>query len=87
MINHVNFFKSFIKTLQTRAEVWEDKVNPLNNWWESYSPSEEERDAAAQGYDFAHPEKWFEVRPSIYMHCHHKNLVTCLFVTATRYCV
>ena len=32
-----------------RTEVWVDNVNPINRWWLSYGPSEEEIEAAAQG--------------------------------------
>ena len=44
-----------------RSEVWEDKVNPLNSWWTAYAPSDEQTEAAAQGYDFKNPQAWFEV--------------------------
>jgi hypothetical protein len=50
-----------------RTEVWEDDVNPLNNWWKAYAPSEEEVDAADKGYNFKDPKSYFEV------------LVNCLF--------
>eukprot|EP01035_Chromulina_nebulosa_P020951 gene20951-27154_t len=43
-----------------RSEVWDDDVNPLNDWWEAYAPSQEEIDAAQNGYDFANPQAWFE---------------------------
>lgn len=41
-----------------RTEVWEDDVNPMDNWWEIYSPSEEEMDAVAGGFDFSNVEDW-----------------------------
>ncbi len=44
-----------------RAEIWEDKVNPLNDWWEAYAPSQEELEAMNAGYDFRNPKSWFEV--------------------------
>lgn len=47
-----------------RAEIWEDFVNPLNDWWEAYAPSEEEAQAFEQAYDFAEPEKWFSEKVS-----------------------
>jgi len=43
-----------------RTEVWEDNVNPMNDWWETYAPSEEEIEAISQGYDFGNPKAWFE---------------------------
>eukprot|EP00600_Ochromonadales_sp_CCMP1393_P004728 CAMPEP_0174960084 /NCGR_PEP_ID=MMETSP0004_2-20121128/3520_1 /TAXON_ID=420556 /ORGANISM="Ochromonas sp., Strain CCMP1393" /LENGTH=149 /DNA_ID=CAMNT_0016208443 /DNA_START=204 /DNA_END=653 /DNA_ORIENTATION=- len=43
-----------------RTEVWEDDVNPLDEWWTAYAPSEEEIEAAAAGYDFKDPKGWFE---------------------------
>lgn len=45
-----------------RTEVWEDDVNPVNDWWKAYAPTEEEIEAAAAGYDFQNPKEWFEVR-------------------------
>ncbi len=45
-----------------RSEVWEDDVNPLNNWWTAYEPSEEQAEAAEMGYDFKNPQAWFEVQ-------------------------
>lgn len=45
-----------------RTEVWEDDVNPMNEWWLAYAPSEEEVAAAEKGFDFKNPAKWFEVR-------------------------
>ena len=44
-----------------RSEVWEDDVNPLNDWWLAYAPSEEEIEAAKQGYNFKEAAAWFEV--------------------------
>jgi hypothetical protein len=44
-----------------RTEVWEDDVNPVNDWWLAYAPSEEEIDAASKGYDFSNPKAYFEV--------------------------
>ena len=43
-----------------RVDVWEDQPNPTFNWIEAYLPTDEEREAAAAGYDFANPEAWFE---------------------------
>eukprot|EP01036_Dinobryon_divergens_P031647 gene31647-41084_t len=45
-----------------RTEVWEDDVNPMNEWWLAYAPSEEEVAAAEKGFDFKNPAKWFESR-------------------------
>jgi hypothetical protein len=47
-----------------RTEVWEDDVNPVNEWWTVFAPSTEEVEAAAAGYDFTNSKKWFEVRMS-----------------------
>ena len=44
-----------------RTEVWEDDPNPKNYWWLAYTPSQEEIEAAGQGYDFKNPKEWFEV--------------------------
>lgn len=44
-----------------RAEVWEGEDNPVDDWWEAYTPSQEEQEAAAAGYDFRHPKDWFQV--------------------------
>ena len=44
-----------------RTEVWEDDVNPSNDWWLAYAPSEEEVSAAEKGFDFKNPQSWFEV--------------------------
>ena len=43
-----------------RTEVWEDDVNPMDNWWEIYSPSQEEMDAVEDGFDFSNVENWCE---------------------------
>ena len=43
-----------------RTEVWNDDVNPMNDWWEAYSQSEEEIEAMAAGYDFNNPEEYFK---------------------------
>eukprot|EP01041_Mallomonas_annulata_P010598 gene10598-22130_t len=45
-----------------RTEVWDDDVNPSNDWWKFYVPSKEEREAVRQGFDFANPKEWFEKR-------------------------
>lgn len=37
-------------------------MNPLNNWWEGFAPSQEEVEAAGQLYDFKNPKEWCEVR-------------------------
>lgn len=34
-----------------RSEVWDDDVNPLDQWWYKYSPSQEEMEAANAGYN------------------------------------
>jgi hypothetical protein len=57
---HINLLFNF------RSEIWEDKVNPLNNWWEAYAPSEEEVEAASKGFDFTNTKSWCEVRLYIY---------------------
>lgn len=44
-----------------RTEVWDDNVNPLNNWWEAFEPSEEEVEAAAFGFDFTDIPGWCKV--------------------------
>jgi len=44
-----------------RTEVWDDKPNPINDWWEAFTPSEEEIAADKLGYDFADPKGYFEV--------------------------
>ena len=44
-----------------RTEVWDDDVNPVNEWWTAYAPSDEEVDASKQGYDFKDPQAWFKV--------------------------
>eukprot|EP00596_Hydrurales_sp_CCMP1899_P010890 CAMPEP_0119041800 /NCGR_PEP_ID=MMETSP1177-20130426/13713_1 /TAXON_ID=2985 /ORGANISM="Ochromonas sp, Strain CCMP1899" /LENGTH=148 /DNA_ID=CAMNT_0007008127 /DNA_START=309 /DNA_END=755 /DNA_ORIENTATION=+ len=45
-----------------RTEVWEGDVNPANDWWRAYEPSEEEVVAAGKGYNFSNPKKYFEDR-------------------------
>ena len=39
-----------------------DMQNPPKEteWWMAYTPSEEEIEAAAAGFDFSNPEKWLE---------------------------
>jgi len=39
-----------------------DMQNPFKEteWWMAYTPSEEEIEAAAAGFDFSNPEKWLE---------------------------
>ena len=44
-----------------RREIWDDKLNPMNDWWAAYAPSEEEMEASAAGYDFKDPKAWLEV--------------------------
>jgi hypothetical protein len=44
-----------------RAEIWDGNDNPLTNWWESYTPSEETMEAIALGFDFTNPKEWLEV--------------------------
>ena len=51
-----------------RSEVWEDQVNPLNDWWEGFAPSQEEAEAMAAGYDFANPKAWLEVSSLAYIY-------------------
>jgi hypothetical protein len=63
-----------------REEIWNDKVNPINDWWEAYTPSDEEVEAAAAGFDFKDPEGWFKVRPA----CWHR--IICRTVDA-RVCI
>lgn len=43
-----------------RSEVWDDDPNPLNDWWEVYSPSDEVVEAIALGFDFKDPKGWCE---------------------------
>ena len=45
-----------------RSEVWDGDVNPVNDWWTAYAPSEEEIAAAKVGFNFRDPKAWFEVR-------------------------
>lgn len=42
-----------------RNEVWDGDVNPVNDWWEIYAPSDEEIEAADMGYNFADPKAYF----------------------------
>ena len=35
-------------------------MNPLDNWWEAYAPSQEESEAMKAGFDFKDPKTWFE---------------------------
>lgn len=44
-----------------REEIWEDEINPANDWWNNFAPSEEEIEAATLGYDFQNPKAYFEV--------------------------
>lgn len=48
-----------------REEVWVDKGNPSNDWWLAYTPSEEEAEAAAKGYNFTDLDGYFKAS-SIY---------------------
>jgi len=48
-----------------RTEVWEDNPNPLNDWWLNYEPSQEQVEAAEQGFDFQNAKEWCEVIPTI----------------------
>jgi hypothetical protein len=45
-----------------RSEVWEDDVNPLNNWSKNYEITAEQLEALKQGFDFTNPKPWFEKR-------------------------
>ena len=45
-----------------REEIWNDKVNPCNDWWLAFTPSQEEAEASNAGYDFSDPKGWCEVR-------------------------
>jgi predicted RNase H-like HicB family nuclease len=45
-----------------RSEIWNDQVNPLNDWWMAFTPSDEEVEAAKWGFDFADPKGWCEAR-------------------------
>ena len=44
-----------------REEIWNDIVNPVNDWWLKYAPSEEEIEAIELGYEISNPQKYFEV--------------------------
>lgn len=44
-----------------REEVWTGEVNPADDWWLAYTPSEEEQQAANAGYDFRNAKEWFQV--------------------------
>ncbi|RYH00623.1 hypothetical protein EON65_49005 [archaeon] len=48
-----------------REEIWEDKGSPVNEWWVAFTPSEEQLQAAAQGFDFTNVEEWCKVRLNI----------------------
>lgn len=41
-----------------RTEIWNDNVNPMNDWWTAYAPSEEEIAASQAGFDFSDAEGW-----------------------------
>jgi hypothetical protein len=43
-----------------RTEVWDDDVNPSDDWWRVYAPSEEEIDAALANFSFGEVEQWCE---------------------------
>lgn len=43
-----------------RTEIWNDDVNPVNDWWTAYAPSEEEIEAAKEGFDFTDVKGWCE---------------------------
>jgi hypothetical protein len=45
-----------------RTEVWEDDVNPMDDWWENYAPSDEEKEAAMKGYNFKNPKAYFDAK-------------------------
>jgi len=60
LLNHLLIFNSVIG--KYRTEVWNDDVNPINDWWEAYSQSEEEIEAMAAGYDFNNPEEYFKAK-------------------------
>lgn len=54
-----------------RDEIWDDNINPSNDWWISFAPSEEEIEAASLGYDFANPKEYFavsKVEPKLRLH-------------------
>jgi hypothetical protein len=41
-------------------EITPDDVNPMDDWWAKYAPSDEEKEAIMKGYDFKNPKKYFE---------------------------
>ena len=41
-----------------RTEIWDDNVNPMNDWYNAYSFSQDEIDAILAGFDFKDPEGW-----------------------------
>ena len=41
-----------------RTEIWDDNVNPLNDWYNAYTFSQEEIDAIRAGFDFNDAEGW-----------------------------
>lgn len=43
-----------------RTEIWNDDVNPVNDWWKNYAPSSEEIEAAKGGFDFKNVKGWCE---------------------------
>mmetsp|Transcript_3586 Transcript_3586/g.4649 ORF Transcript_3586/g.4649 Transcript_3586/m.4649 type:complete len:133 (+) Transcript_3586:130-528(+) len=43
-----------------RTDVFEDLPNPTYPWYETYYPTQEEIEAAEQGYDFENPEEWLK---------------------------
>lgn len=43
-----------------RTEIWNDDVNPINDWWTAYAPSDEEVQAAKEGFDFTDVKGWCE---------------------------
>lgn len=43
-----------------RTEIWNDDVNPVNDWWKNYAPSQEEIQAAKEGFDFKDVKGWCE---------------------------
>jgi hypothetical protein len=45
-----------------RTEIWNDNVNPMNDWWTAYAPSQEEIDASIAGFDFSDAEGWCKER-------------------------
>ena len=74
-----------------REEVWKDKANPSNDWWEVYAPSKAEIEAAEMGYDFSNPKEWFEVSwhltmiRTFYHHAFLHSHYSCLCLTYTIY--